>query len=292
MSFIQREILRGRCREVIMAVTDTEGVPIHDAFISVWQTESAFRLGLGWIPGADLDIYLSWTDRLGGYLLVEGKASPKLAAAAEVYNVRLIPVTLAPPLTVDEITYMRVRSSMTHEWGICLSSSPAGRWHMARLRQWLLSVSEVLGQFFVYDVQAPLGGKEIDPQAFAIGGEERVQSDYLANLATVCFSVSQVTGFFYSSLEDVAGSCRRTGLLRPNQSPRRAFKVLQSLSRKEWRTRAYGMTNAQGQFMWNGFHGTYRWTITTSKGLLQGEDVLSAGATPCVWRICVPVEIG
>ncbi|MCZ6679925.1 MAG: hypothetical protein O7E52_22050 [Candidatus Poribacteria bacterium] len=161
---------------------------------------------------------------------------------------------------------------------------------MARLRRWLLSLAKVLGRFFVYDVQAPLGLKEVDCQAFALGGEERVQSDYLVELATVCFSVPQITGFFYRSLKDVDGDYALIGLLRPNRSPRRAFKVLRALSRHEWRTRTHGVTDDKGRFKWRGFHGTYRWTITTSSGLLkQGEKTLCAGAAPCIWRICISV---
>lgn len=247
MPFLQREIERHRCRDCVLQVTDERGQPLAGAAVSVYQVSSDFLVGARWSPEeniSDFARYAEWVAMWGTHLLISTPPPPELAALCQAHGVQFT----------------------TEQGGVSLALPPQERWHMATLRRYLLEVAEERGTFFVYDVRVPLAGKEFSPKSFALGGSERVQSDYLVELATVCFSVPQVTGFFYGNLTDLPNAYPPAGLLTPPLRPRRAFKVGRKLFQSEWRTRASGITDAEGRFTWRGFYGTYQWAAQASDG--------------------------
>jgi hypothetical protein len=241
MFFIQREIERHRCRDCVLQVTDEHGQPLADAAVSVYQVASDFMVGARWSPEEDVMDFARYAERVarwGTHLLTSVPPPPELLAPCQAQGLQFT----------------------TEHGGISLALPSQRRWHMATLRRYLLEVAEQHGAFFVYDVRAPLAGKEFSPKSFAVGGSERVQSDYLVELATVCFSVPQVRGFFYGNLTDLPNEHPPSGLLTSQLRPRRAFKVVSKLFHNEWRTRTSGVTDAAGRFAWRGFCGTYQWT--------------------------------
>ena len=178
MLFLQREIECHRCRDCVLQVTDERGQPLAGAAVSVYQVSSNFIVGARWSPEENVSDFAHYAERVAmwGTHLIASAPPSDLVACCEARDVQF----------VREIE------------GVSLALPSQQRWRMATLRRYLLEVAEQRGAFFVYDVCAPLAGKEFSSKSFALGGSERVQSDYLVELATVCFSVPQVTGFFYS----------------------------------------------------------------------------------------------
>ncbi len=247
MSFLKREILRGRTSEVVLQVKDAHGQPLAGAAVSVYQVSSNFIVGARWSPEENVTDFARYAERVamwGTHLIPSAPPPSDLVACCEARGVQFV----------------------RDMEGISLALPSQQRWHMATLRRYLLEVAERRGAFFVYDVCAPLAGKEFSSKSFALGGSERVQSDYLVELATVCFSVPQVTGFFYGNLTDLPNEHPPSGLLTPPLRPRRAFKVVSKLFCNEWRTRTSGVTDAEGRFAWRGFCGTYQWTARAGDG--------------------------
>lgn len=72
-----------------------------------------------------------------------------------------------------------------------------------------------------------------------------------------------------------------SGLLFEDMSPKPAYLALQKLIREEWRTRAEGVTDADGVFRFRGFHGSYllNTEIDRADSGIQSAVTLEPGKT-------------
>lgn len=72
-----------------------------------------------------------------------------------------------------------------------------------------------------------------------------------------------------------------SGLLFEDMSPKPAYLALQDLIRREWRTRAEGVTDADGIFRFRGFHGSYLLSTANNRADsgIQSAVILEPGQT-------------
>ncbi len=127
----------------------------------------------------------------------------------------------------------------------------------------------------VLDTYASLGKtiniSEISiPSKFSGEKDEELQAELAKQLYKICFSHESVTGLTWWNLPDdgilltkrVAGdeNIPSTGLIDENYNPKLAYKVLDDLINKEWKT---DITRAvtDGIIKFRGFYGTYKLTV-------------------------------
>ena len=94
---------------------------------------------------------------------------------------------------------------------------------------------------------------------------EARQADYAAKFYTMLFAHPAVAALTWWDLSD-RGAWQRAaaGLVRQDMSPKPAYERLQALVRGEWWTRFEATTDARGEAVFHGFHGTLRATATAA----------------------------
>jgi hypothetical protein len=173
-------------------------------------------------------------------------------------------------------------------YGISLDT-PGTSGHLAELRRLLSQAAEGLGACFVHGLRAPRPDPQRRPRSWALGGAERFEAEAMAARLTLCFSVPGVTGVFCDRLADPSPRGDEGGLLAADLRPKRAYKLLRGLLQHEWRTRAHGTTDDDGQFTWRGYHGAYELTVTLPDGRVRrAERTFTAADALAVWEVQVP----
>ena len=88
--------------------------------------------------------------------------------------------------------------------------------------------------------------------------DERAAADRVAALYSHCFAHPAVRAIHWDRFWDGEPGADGTGLLRPDFSPKPAFRYLYKLIGTVWHSRASGVTDLDGRFMFRGFFGDYR----------------------------------
>jgi len=125
------------------------------------------------------------------------------------------------------------------------------------------------------------------PQRSAPDGQEE-QAEVVANLYRLWFSVPRMAGITWWNLADgtaVKGEdVYRGGLLNEALQAKAAYRKLDELINKSWKTQAAGRTDSQGRFAFRGFCGTYAVTVESPAGKREFQVNLSAGG-PGAFRL-------
>jgi GH35 family endo-1,4-beta-xylanase len=116
----------------------------------------------------------------------------------------------------------------------------------------------------------PLSITEVTiPGAFDEKVDEEMQAELLRCLYSLWFGIKDMEAIIYWNLIDgyayganpgdmtVGENVHRGGLLRFDASEKKAFKVLEELVNREWRTNLASKTDRQGRISFNGFYGDY-----------------------------------
>jgi hypothetical protein len=105
--------------------------------------------------------------------------------------------------------------------------------------------------------------------------DSRAAAGRVAALYTLCFAQPAVRGIFWEGVWDGEVAAAGGGLLRPDLSPRPAFRFLQKLVETVWHSRAGGATGADGRFRFRGFCGDYRVAVRL------GEEAATLARIAC-----------
>jgi len=115
----------------------------------------------------------------------------------------------------------------------------------------------------------------------------QAQAEVARNFYRLWFSHPAVSGISWWNLPDGGAAPGEekvySGLLFADMSPKPAYAELQNLFRHEWRTEVSGVTDAEGNFHFRGFHGTY--LVETDNGKndagIQSAITLEPGTEAC-----------
>lgn len=122
----------------------------------------------------------------------------------------------------------------------------------------------------VYDAFAafgrPLYITEITVPAPAGPGGEAAQADVLRNLYRLWFSAPAMAGVTYWNLGDSMAHDKENtaaaGLVDKEMNPKASYRALEELVTRTWRSRAEGVTGADGTLRFRGFYGAYEVAVT------------------------------
>jgi len=122
-------------------------------------------------------------------------------------------------------------------------------------------------------------------------GEQR-QAKKLREFYTLAFSHPPVEAIVYWSVTD-EGAWHDTaaGLVDKNMNPKPAYRALDELINRQWRTSTRVKTEQHGRIAFRGFHGAYRVTVSHGDGQLQGSFRVEKGK-PGVIRVTLGSEDG
>jgi GH35 family endo-1,4-beta-xylanase len=113
--------------------------------------------------------------------------------------------------------------------------------------------------------------EDVEPRDWATRttpeGEAR-QADYAEKVYRLLFSHPAVEGITWWDFSDLGAWGAPNGLLRKDMSPKPAFERLLKLIKREWWTRAEGVTDENGVFKLRGFYGEYTATAVPKSGEL------------------------
>lgn len=115
--------------------------------------------------------------------------------------------------------------------------------------------------------------------------DEELQADYTRDFLTAVFSHPTVMGFQMWGFWERAHWIPRAAMYRADFSEKPNARAYKSLVLDQWRTRATGSTDAQGQFRGRGFHGDYRVTIEHGGRSYEQVFTLRAGAPAATVRM-------
>ncbi len=117
---------------------------------------------------------------------------------------------------------------------------------------------------------------------------EAAQADYAEDFYRVCFANPAVTGITWWDLCDRGSWLKNGGLLRPDLSPKPAYRRLMRLIHGEWSTDLEGTTDADGRIRFRGFLGTYRLTVPTPAGPAELDFTLGRKQRPIDLKVPTP----
>lgn len=117
------------------------------------------------------------------------------------------------------------------------------------------------------------------PSRFAGENREDFQAKAAQMLYKVCFSHPGVNGIFWWNLTDdgilttkrkAAGeNLPSQGLLGENFREKEAYREIDRLINREWRTDVTGVTDPNEQVSFHGYNGTYEWQAADQTGELH-----------------------
>jgi len=119
--------------------------------------------------------------------------------------------------------------------------------------------------------------------------DEAAQADYAAKFYRVCFAHPAMRAITWWDLCDQGSWLRGGGMLRADMTPKPVYEQLKRLIHEEWRTKVSGTTDAEGQFSFRGFRGTYRLAIE-GPGRRVERDFQLTKAGPSELRIVLGME--
>jgi len=112
---------------------------------------------------------------------------------------------------------------------------------------------------------------------------EELQAEVVENLYRLWFSVPNMKGVTYWNLGDSMAynkeNTAMAGLVDKEINPKKSYKVLDKLINQDWKTNLDGRSDANGQFAFRGFYGTYEVEVRVGNETKKHEIHLSAGDT-------------
>jgi endo-1,4-beta-xylanase len=125
---------------------------------------------------------------------------------------------------------------------------------------------------FITEITIPSAGDDGDALQ-----EEVVRDHY-----RLWFAAPKMAGITWWNLGDgtaVKGENEaKGGLLDAEFKPKPAYRALDRLINKDWKTHAQVRTDAQGRALFRGFYGTYHYTVTIGGKKVEGTCCLRSGA--------------
>jgi GH35 family endo-1,4-beta-xylanase len=108
--------------------------------------------------------------------------------------------------------------------------------------------------------------------------DEKAQEDYAVKFYRVCFAHPAVKGITWWDLCDQGSWLPGGGMLRKDLSPKPVYNSLMKLIHEDWRTKAQGRTDGEGQFAFRGFAGQYEVTVKVGEKTAKGRLDLHGGS--------------
>ncbi len=148
----------------------------------------------------------------------------------------------------------------------------------------MLDVYEAFGEFnlplFITEITIPSAGE---------GGEE-LQAEVVRDHYRVWFSAPRMAGITWWNLGDgtaVKGENEaKGGLVDGDLKPKAAYRALDDLINREWKTAAETRTDADGRARFRGFFGRYRLTVTHA-AVSRSFEIRHLRAGPSAHRLTV-----
>jgi len=107
--------------------------------------------------------------------------------------------------------------------------------------------------------------------------DEKAQADYAEQFFRICFANPAVDCIVWWDLCEAKTWLKGGGLLRKDLTPKEVYHRIRRLVREEWRTRFSGVTDAEGQAKFRGFHGKYELIVEAKGARKKVEFELSPG---------------
>lgn len=113
---------------------------------------------------------------------------------------------------------------------------------------------------------------------------EETQAAVVRNLYRLWFSAPAMAGVTYWNLGDSMAhdkeNTARAGLVDGALNPKPSYRALDELINRTWRSRAEGVTDAEGRLRFRGFYGEYDVTVTQGGKTRRSTLRLSQGGAP------------
>lgn len=117
--------------------------------------------------------------------------------------------------------------------------------------------------------------------------DDELQASFYREFYTIAFGTPEVEGIVTWGLDDERAWLPGVGLIDRNNLPKPAFRALDSLINREWRTIVSAKTDANGQVNFRGFYGGYNIDVTTSGGRSSRAKHELEKARPNLWTVRV-----
>jgi endo-1,4-beta-xylanase len=96
--------------------------------------------------------------------------------------------------------------------------------------------------------------------------DEQKQGEFYRYLLTLAFSHPNVDAITLWAMWDGSTWLKGGGIIREDWTPKPAYRVMDELINKTWKTRFDSRSDANGEVRFHGFHGDYEVTFTSPKG--------------------------
>lgn len=126
----------------------------------------------------------------------------------------------------------------------------------------------------------PSDGAEIKGGFMQGNWDEEKQAEFYRYFFTLSFSHSKVEAITLWAMWDGRTWLKQGGIIREDWTPKPAYQALDDLINNKWKTRFESRSDTNGEVRFRGFHGDYRVTVITPKGvkktsafrLTKGQD--------------------
>lgn len=96
--------------------------------------------------------------------------------------------------------------------------------------------------------------------------DEEKQGEFYRYLLTLAFSHPNVDAITLWAMWDGSTWLKGGGIIREDWTPKPAYRAMDELINKTWKTRFDSRSDANGQVRFHGFHGDHEVTVTSPKG--------------------------
>lgn len=115
--------------------------------------------------------------------------------------------------------------------------------------------------------------------------DDDLQAAFYREFYTVAFGVPEVEAIVTWGLDEERAWLPGIGLIDLNNRPKPAFRTLDDLINREWRTSISTKTDANGQVLFRGFYGDYVTEVMRNGGRILRSEFKLERAKPNVWTV-------
>jgi GH35 family endo-1,4-beta-xylanase len=105
---------------------------------------------------------------------------------------------------------------------------------------------------------------------------EENQAEYAKKFYTICFGNPNVSAITWWDLPEFSSWLVGGGLLHKDLTPKLVYDTLNILINYEWKTKATGLTDNNGEYRFRGFEGNYLLLINDGKNIIEKRILLKA----------------
>lgn len=118
------------------------------------------------------------------------------------------------------------------------------------------------GEVHLTELTMPSDGTPVKSEFVEGNWTPELQGKYYRYLLTLGFSHPDVRAITLWALWDGSSWLNQGGIITRDWQPKPAYRELDSLINREWRTRVSGRTGSDGKYSFRGFHGGYQVTVS------------------------------